>query len=124
MIDPQLYRIPIRIEDSSGGLSKIFNFVREGWPQSGRSRSHVTQSEGRRDSNLEMKLLTKTKPFTAEFDCLLWVRSVVILEALKAGMQKVLHSMTSSKQLAWNYIWWPKLDEAIESMIKMSHVST
>ena len=114
------------------GLSKILHFVREGWPESGRSRSHVTQSEDQKGLKPPDETIDEYQAFycrrnelSVEGDCLLWGHRVVIPEALRADMLKVLHSthmgMTSSKQLARNYIWWPKLDEAIESMIKLCH---
>ena len=133
-------------------LAKILYYVREGWPVEDKKKVQrpITAPENAAESDESSKKKVQ-RPITApenaaeseessefrafynrrselsvEQNCLLWGNRVVVPEILRADVLKVLHSthmgMTVMKQLARNYLWWPKLDADIEAMVKRCEV--
>ena len=91
-------------------LSKVIKRVVEGW------ESDISKNE-------DMKpYWTRKEELTVEGGCLLWGGRVVIPESLRESVLLELHDVhpgiTRMKVLARGYVWWPKMDERIESMAK------
>ncbi|PFX20001.1 Transposon Tf2-11 polyprotein [Stylophora pistillata] len=87
-------------------LSTVVQFVQNGWPD---------------QSCLPEELLPffyRRNELSREQDCLLWGMRVVIPDEYKSAMLSSLHEDHSGicrmKALVRSYLWWPKLDTAIE----------
>ena len=98
-------------------LAKISYFVSEGWPSSDALPGDHQEFKAFHQRRLEL---------TLEDGCLLWGNRVIVPEKLRADILKMLHSthmgMSSMKQLARNYVWWPKMDADIEFVVKHCQV--
>lgn len=59
---------------------------------------------------------------TVDQDCLLWGYRVVVPEKLRKSVLDLLHEshlgIVKTKSLARSFIWWPRLDNDIENLIK------
>lgn len=68
---------------------------------------------------------SKRMELSTENDCVIWGYRVVVPATLRPGMLRLLHStrmgMSSVKQLARNYNWWPGIDKDIEMTMKLCH---
>ncbi len=97
-------------------LAKISYYVSEGWP----AKDH---QGGQSSESSEFKAFNQRRTeLNIEDGCLLWGNRVVVPEKLRPDILRILHSthmgMSSMKQLARNYVWWPKMDADIEFMVK------
>lgn len=63
---------------------------------------------------------------TVEQDCIMWGHRVVTPQSLRKRILQELHNahlgMVKMKMLARSYVWWPKLDSDIESLVKRCKV--
>ena len=89
-------------------LSQVYRYVMSGWPRS--------------------KLPEKFKPYQSRLNelstqdgCLLWGSRVVIPPPGRSRVLEELHEThsgaTKMKALARSYVWWPKMDAAIEELV-------
>ena len=90
-------------------LRQVMQYIRPGW-----------------NNNPSSKLLPyfqRRYELTIENDMLLWGEKVIIPELLREILLKELHGehlgIFRSKQLARIYLWWPKLDNDLENMVKV-----
>ena len=92
-------------------LSRVYSKVAEGWRHDNEDDDSALSSFKRK--RLELSL---------EGGCLLWGSRVVIPEKLRHSMMEELHTghqgATKMKILARSYIWWPNIDEHIETLCR------
>ena len=92
-------------------LSRVLNFVREGWPE---EVSKELEPYARRQHEL-----------STEANCLLWGIRVVIPKKYQAQLLEELHSehqgVSRMKALARSYLWWPGLDKELEECARICH---
>lgn len=59
--------------------------------------------------------------------CLFWGSLLVLPHTLRQQVLKELHqchlNMVKMKALAWNYVWWPKMDADIEEKVNHCYTS-
>ena len=106
-------------------LSKVMYCVKEGWPEYADSQRPVGVPENatQPDESSEWKAFyIRRAELSCENGCLLWGHRVIIPVSLREEVLNLLHSthmgMTAMKSLARNYVWWPKLDSSVESLVK------
>ena len=91
-------------------LSTVLRYVQQGWPE-----------EPNEDLRLQ-PYANKRLELTAEEGCLLWGLRVIIPPDLQNCMLDELHSshagIVKTKEIARSYVWWPKLDQDIERMVR------
>ena len=89
-------------------LSKVLMYTKQGW------LAQITDS---------------LKPFwhrrhelTLEDDCIMWGTRVIVPHKLQEKVLQELHEVhfgiARTKAIARSYVWWPKLDNDIESLTK------
>ena len=92
-------------------LSRVLNFVREGWPE---EVSKELEPYARRQHEL-----------STEANCLLWGIRVVIPKKYQAQLLEELHSehqeVSRMKAVARSYLWWPGLDKELEECARNCH---
>ncbi len=91
-------------------LSLVLLYVVEGW------RVDVSKDEKLRPYWM------KREELSTENGCLLWMGRVVVPKVLREKVLMELHDvhpgMTRMKTLARSYVWWPKLDSEIVSLVQ------
>ena len=113
----QLHSLPIRASDIKAAtskdpvLSQVYSYTVRGWPDTAHS------------------IPEKVKPFfnkrlqlSITNGCLLWGLRVVIPPQYQEVVLQLLHEghpgMSRMKSLAKLHVWWPSIDENIESFVK------
>ena len=89
-------------------LSKVLQYTKRGWPS--KVPEALKPYHNRREQ------------LTLEDDCVMWGVRVLVPKKLQQRVLEELHhshlGIARSKALARSYVWWPKLDSAIETMTK------
>ena len=89
-------------------LRQVYKFCALGWPAHG-------------NGQLRPYFIRKSE-LSIDNGCVLWGIRVVIPPSLQQGILSLLHEehigITRMKMLARSYVWWPKLDSALENMSK------
>ena len=92
-------------------LSKVKQFVQQGWPDRVNSESTDMQPYERRKNELSL-----------HDGCLLWGGRVVIPPQLRDRVVSELHEahpgIVKMKVLARQYVWWPGIDAELEKKVK------
>jgi hypothetical protein len=90
-------------------VSRALEFTQHGWP------------ENVSDKDLQPYFQRKLE-LTVEDNCLLWGRRVVIPRSLRKRIMDELHDghqgICKTKQLARGFVWWPKLDQDIQDLVR------
>ena len=90
-------------------IAPVYQYVLEGWPQKGVSEN-LKAFHQRQDQ------------LSTDQGCLLWGTRVVIPEKLQKRLLNELHythpGMVKMKLIARSYMWWPKIDQNIEDIVK------
>lgn len=77
------------------------------------------------DDNLKPYFLRQSE-ISIDKNCLLWGRRVIIPEKLRSKILQMLHEqhpgIVRSKLLTRSYVWWPKIDEDLEKLIRSCDV--
>ncbi|XP_022795607.1 uncharacterized protein K02A2.6-like [Stylophora pistillata] len=90
-------------------MSKVLHFVMSGWPD----RCEDETLKPYHNRRLEL---------SCEQSCILWGSRVIIPPSLRVKMLKELHwehpGMCGMKAIARSCVWWPKMDEEIEDVVR------
>ena len=89
-------------------LSKVLRCCRQSWP---------------REVPEELKpYWGKKEELSTEKNCIMWGSRVVIPVQLRQVVLHELHrgheGIVKIKQLAWSYVWWPKIDKEMDEVVK------
>ena len=94
-------------------LSQVLSFVQNGWPDQVSEES--LKPYWRRRSELSI-----------QFGCIMWGYRVIVPPQGQTTVLQELHGghpgMTRMKSLARGIVWWPKLDDEIELMVRSCSV--
>jgi len=89
-------------------LSQVLHYTKEGWPDKPKPEL--------------LPYFHKRMELTHEDDVLLWDSRVIIPDSLRPVLLNDLHAehmgMVKMKRLARRYMWWPKIDQEIEEVVK------
>ena len=117
-------------------IAKVIYCLKEGWPEEakrpksapdnaaalGEPASRDTAPEHVPETSEYDAYSRRKSELTTEYGCLLWGHRVIIPGCLRTDVLQLLHSthmgMSAMKSLARNYVWWPKLDSEIESLVR------
>ncbi len=90
-------------------LSRVWEYTAQGWP------NHVT------DEEVKPYFCRRTE-LSVDQGCVLWGIRVIVPPKLRSKVLEELHSqhqgMVKMKSIARSYLWYPKLDQEIEEMVK------
>ena len=90
-------------------LSEVMHMIQTGWPKTCPGESYRPYFHRRNE-------------LTVESGCVLWGNRVVIPPQGQSRMIENLHEMHPGicrmKSLARSYMWWPKIDQAIENKVQ------
>ena len=97
-----------RLTKSDPCLSKVLQYTRQGWPSTVPEQLKPYKQ--------------RANEITIEGNCLLWGIRVLIPEKLRGDIIRELHQnhpgISRTKAVARSYVWWPKLDQHLEDMVK------
>ncbi len=110
----QVQALPVTFQEiqratrRDASLSKVLQYVQQGWPQ------QVTKDL--------QPFYDRQTELSTENDCLLWGIRVVVPKSLQSQVLDSLHAnhsgITRMKAIAHSYFWWKGLDGDIEAMGK------
>ncbi|XP_064459074.1 uncharacterized protein K02A2.6-like [Ornithodoros turicata] len=90
-------------------LQKVLFFTLNGWP------AHVSEE------TLAPYFLRRNE-LSVDQDCVTWGNRVVVPESLRSEVLQLLHEnhpgITRMKTLSRSHVWWPKVSEDIENVVK------
>ena len=90
-------------------ISQVYSYTLNGWPASSKALPDIKP------------FLNKRFELTVNNKCLLWGLCVVVPEKFHCDVLHLLHNghpgMTKMKSLARLHIWWPRIDEKIETFV-------
>lgn len=93
-------------------LSKVYDMVMCGWPQ-------------RVDEEYKAYFVRRYELSTDQ-GCILWNNRVIIPSSLRHAVLTLLHEehpgINRVKMLARSWVWWPKMDDDLESLVKKCSV--
>ena len=94
-------------------LSQVYRYVMSGWPTTGLTEDFTPYKMRR-------------KELSTQDGCLLWGSRVIIPPPGRSLVLQELHEThpgaTKMKSLARSYTWWPKMDAAIEEVVRKCDV--
>ncbi|XP_063694604.1 uncharacterized protein K02A2.6-like [Bolinopsis microptera] len=97
-------------------IANVMYCIKEGW------NKWKEKVESVPENATDSAYYTRRDELSIEKGCLLWGHRVIIPTSLRDEVVKLLHhthmGMGSTKALARNYVWWPKMDLAIDNMIR------
>ena len=103
-------------------IAKVLYCVKEGWTDEKQCSDPGNVPDNQDETSEWRAFYNRRHELSSENNCLLWGDRVIIPLSLREEVLKLLHSthmgMTAMKNLARNYVWWPKLDGNIESLVK------
>lgn len=95
-------------------FSKVLDRTLQGWPE------YMDKSDPLRP------FFVRKNELSVELGCVLWGCRVLIPPSLQKNIIQMLHEehpgICRMKSLARSYVWWPNLDEQIESVVKSCNV--
>lgn len=91
-------------------LKEVIKFVAEGWPETKEVKNKFSSFYDKRNS------------LTLEQGVLMWGHRVVIPSDFRKSLLEEIHTshfgIVKLKAIARSYFWWPKIDSAIEDLVK------
>ena len=92
-------------------LSQVYSYTMRGWPNT----AHSIQKEVK-------PYFSKRLQLSITNGCLLWGLRVIVPPQHREAVLRLLHEghpgMSRMKSLARLHVWWPSIDEQIESLVK------
>lgn len=94
-------------------LGRVISFIRDSWP----IENEISALQ---------PFFNRKNELYEELGCIMWGHRVVIPEKCRSEVLKELHEphmgIVKTKSIARSYVWWPGIDEAIESTCRACRV--
>ena len=112
----QISELPVSTRDireytrRDSQLAQILQFLKHGWPRSSSSYPEL------------QNYFTHKDELTLHDGCIMWGERVVIPRKLRGQILQDIHEghlgVVKTKSIARSYVWWPKIDNEIETLTK------